>query len=362
MKIQSDLLTEFWGEPVDIGATLLLPAGNDDHPDVQYPAIYVQGHFSLAAPFGFFTSPVVETERAREQRLLRGVETGYELFQSWTAHDFPRLVAVTFQHPTPYFDDSYAVNSANNGPYADALMTELIPSLEEQFRFIPGGYARLLTGGSTGGYEALALQVNYPRDFAGAWIFYPDPVDFRRLFTINIYEDHNTFYAPGFGFRPLPYAHRLPDGQPVQSVHQLSQLARALGSRGRSCDYLEAWEAAFGPVGDDGYLRPLWDKKTGAIDQEVAAYRGEHYDLSHRLKQEWPEIGRDLAGKIRVYCGDMDHYYFNLSVTRLRGQLNTLSRGRPGSKGALPYATSSGFGRRARPPFVALLGCPPCAA
>ena len=317
VKIRSDLLSKFWGQPIDIGATLLLPAGYDDHPDVEYPTIYIQGHFSLEPPFGFSTKAIPETESTRQARLLRGLETGFELFQRWEAPDFPRMVAVTFQHPTPFFDDSYAVNSVNNGPYADALITELIPYLEEQFRLIPEGYARLLTGGSTGGYESLSLQVNYPQVFGGAWVFYPDPVDFRRVFTINIYKEQNAFYASGFGFRPLRYAHRLPDGQPVQSVRQLSQLARALGSRGRSGDYLEAWEAAFGPVSDDGYPRPLWDKETGAIDHEVALYWRDHYDLSHRLKQKWTEIGHDLSGKIRIYCGDMDNYYFNLSVSQL---------------------------------------------
>ena len=101
------------------------------------------------------------------------------------------MVAITFQHPTPYFDDSYAVNSANNGPYQDAIMEELIPRLEKEFRLIPAGYARVLTGGSTGGYESLALQVHRANDFGGTWTFYPDSLDFRRLFTINIHQDDN---------------------------------------------------------------------------------------------------------------------------------------------------------------------------
>ncbi len=60
----------------------------------------------------------------------------YETFQAWSGDNFPRMIAVTFQHPTPFFDDSYAVNSANNGPYGDAIMQELIPYLEEHFRII----------------------------------------------------------------------------------------------------------------------------------------------------------------------------------------------------------------------------------
>ncbi len=88
-----------------------------------------------------------------------------------------------------------------------------------------------------------------------------------------------------------------------------------LGSRGRSCEYLEAWEASFGPVGSDGYTKPLWDKKTGEIDHEVAQYwRDNGYDLVHYIKTNWSTIGPDLVGKIHLYVGDMDNYYFNLPV------------------------------------------------
>ena len=47
------------------------------------------------------------------------------------------MILVTLQHPSPYYDDSYGVNSANNGPYGDAIMQELIPAVETQFRVDP---------------------------------------------------------------------------------------------------------------------------------------------------------------------------------------------------------------------------------
>src|SRR2546430_11758193 len=50
--------------------------------------------------------------------------SGFEFYRAWRSDRFPRMIAVTFQHPTPYFDDSYAVNSANNGPYGDAIRSE----------------------------------------------------------------------------------------------------------------------------------------------------------------------------------------------------------------------------------------------
>ncbi len=318
VKIESPLLSEFWGQPVFLGATVLLPDGYDAHPETFYPTVYQQGHFSLAPAFGFSAEPVEESPTARAARQERGVENGFEFSESWRSPGFPRTIAVTFQHPTPYFDDSYAVNSANNGPYQDALMTELIPYLEEQFRMIPEGWARLLTGGSTGGYEALALQAHRPTDFGGAWVFYPDPIDFRRLFLVNIYEDENAFHAPGWSegqLAPERTAFRSDEGQPLQSIRELSRLAAVLGSRGRSTDYLEAWEASFGPVGEDGYPRPLWNKRTGAIDHEVARYWRENaYDLRYYLEANWTEIGPDLVGKLHFLCGDMDNYYFNHPV------------------------------------------------
>ena len=123
IKIQSDLLTEFWGHPIYIGATILLPKGYDEHPEAYYPVHYRQGHFSLRAPYGFRTEEPDENDR-------RG-QTGYDFYQTWISEDFPRMFVITFQHPCPYFDDSYAVNSENCGPYGDALLTELIPYLEE---------------------------------------------------------------------------------------------------------------------------------------------------------------------------------------------------------------------------------------
>jgi hypothetical protein len=326
VKIQSVKLTRFWGRPIFIGATVLLPRGYDEHPGDRYPAIYYQGHFSLSPPNGFRTEPVRESRGSIAKRKDRGIENSYQFYRAWNSDGFPRVVGITFQHPTPFFDDSYAVNSANNGPYQDALVDELIPYLEKKFRLVPQGFARALTGGSTGGYESLALQIHRPKSFGGVWSLYPDSMDFRRLFGIDIYKDANAFRVPGYGgLRPERIAVRDREGQPLQTIRQLSTLARVLGSRGRSCDYLEAWEAAFGPVGDDGYPRPLWNKATGEIDHEVASHwRDGGYDLSHYVKTHWARIGRDLAGKIHVAVGDMDDYFFNLSVLKFQQTLESL--------------------------------------
>jgi hypothetical protein len=319
VKFQSELLTRFWGRPMYLGATVLLPRGYEEETDRRYPVVYLQGHFGLDPPFGFTTEPPREgPELFGQMRREAGgrQESGYDFHRSWTADDFPRMIAVTFQHPTPYFDDSYAVNSANNGPYGDAILTELIPYLEERFRIVAEPWARVLTGGSTGGWESLAPQVRYPEFFGGTWTFYPDPVDFRRYQLVNIYEDESAFRVPdALPFYPERMFQRTPDGQPVSTVRQMSQLEAAQGSRGRSAGQIDAWNAAYGPVGEDGYPRRVWDLETGEIDREVAEYmRDQGYDLRHYLESRWSEIGPHLVGKIHIYNPEMDHFYLPLAV------------------------------------------------
>jgi len=231
------------------------------------------------------------------------------------------MIAVTWQHPTPYFDDSYAVNSANNGPYGDALLTELVPYLEEHFRLSRDPRQRFLTGGSTGGWESLALQLYHPDLFAGTWTFYPDPIDFRRWEMINIYDDPNAFYVPGYQYvqrdRPMM---RTPEGQTLFEA--------VLGSRGRSAEQYDAWEAVYGPVGEDGYPQQLWDKLTGTIDRGVAVYMRDHgYDLRHYAQTNWDKIGPSLKGKLHLYVGDMDNYALNLAVYLFEDFMKTTGAG-----------------------------------
>ncbi len=334
VRIRSKLLSDFWGHDMQIGATVLLPDGYDSHPDVRYPVVYDQGHFGLGAPYGFSpdSTPVAAPVRSRLQDLNR--ETGHQFFESWTSPAFPRMIVVTFQHPTPYYDDSYAVNSANNGPYADALLTELVPYLEQHFRVIAQPWARVLTGGSTGGWESLALQVLHPKFFNGTWTLYPDPVDFRHNQLVDIYADTNAFIlsrdSGTFMSPPTPWQHperpvmRTPDGQPFRSMREMSRLEAVLGSHARSGQQFAAWDAAYGPVGSDGYPAELWDKHTGHIDPNVAEYwRSRGYDLRAYLADNWSTIGPDLVDKIHVDVGDMDHFYLNLAVYDLQAFLDS---------------------------------------
>ena len=359
IRIQSDLLTRFWGHPVFLGAVVLLPKDYDAHPTVRYPVIFEQGHFGLDPPLGFTEDTTPWPANIRDAMKNYNLETSPELYHSWTGPNFPRFIAVTFQHPTPYFDDSYAVNSANNGPYGDAIMTELIPYIESHFRTIAQPYARILTGGSTGGWESLALQVYHPDYFGGTWTLYPDPVDFHHYDMVNAYDDSSAFVYQSMGGlflqpstewrHPERFLMRGTDGQPYISERQYSQWEEVLGSHGRSADQLEAWEAVYGPVGDDGYPKPLWNKRTGHIDHEVALYMRDHgYDLRSYLAQNWAKIGPQLVGKIHVDVGDMDNFYLNLAVYDLQEFLDrilepkaqaTLNFGRPEKGHGWQHAT-----------------------
>ena len=326
VKIQSKLLTAFWGRPIYLGAVVLLPNNYDKDATTRYPTVYEQGHFSLGAPFGFNPGGRPESPEARAERVKRTArEPGYEFAQAWNSPGFPQMIAVTFQHPTPYFDDSYAVNSVNNGPYGDAILTELIPYLESHFRMIKAPSARLLVGGSTGGWEAMALQVYHPDFFGGTWVLYPDPLDLRAYELVNVYKDSNAFVFPvSEWFQADVPAEREETGQPHITVRQESQYEAVLGSHARSGEQFAIWEATWGPVGSDGYPVDLWDLSTGRINHQVSDYMKAHdWDIRDYLERNWATLGPKLRGKLHLYVGDMDTFYLNLSVYYVDAFLKT---------------------------------------
>ncbi len=330
VRLESAILTRFWGRPIYLGATILLPKGYAAHPRAHYPIFYRQGHFEQPVAGYFTTDKSTETPEAIAEGKKSGMGTGYEFYEAWTSAHFPRVLAVTFQHPCPFFDDSYAVNSANCGPYGDAIMHELIPYIETHFRVLREPRARVLAGGSTGGWESLALQIKHPTFFGGAWIFQPDEIDFHAFQQIDIYSDANAFYAPS----PAWHAYVRPwdrtvTGQVLCTEEQLSRYEEVLGSHGRSGYQLDGWWAIFDPVGSDGYPEPLWNMRTGIINRSVAAYVRDHgYDLTAYLKARWREIGSDLTGKLHFFVGDMDNYYLNLAVYRMQVFLSGATRPR----------------------------------
>ena len=321
VKIKSEMLSKFWGRDMFLQANVLVPHNFNKNSKVKYPLMIFHGHFPNTFR-GFRTEPPAAPKKDTIYNSRFGItgykyiqeKEAYDLYKNWISDDFPRFIAIEIQHQNPYYDDSYAVNSANLGPYGDAITYELIPHVENLFNGVGEGWGRFLYGGSTGGWEALAVQVFYPSEYNGCFAACPDPIDFRAFTVVNIYEDENAYYHKSDHKKTLRAGMR--DGKGIIKSHLIDMNHRemVLGSKGRSGDQWDIWQAVFSPAGDDGYPKPIWDKKTGKIDKYVAEYWKENYDLSYILERDWNKIGNDLIGKLQIYCGDMDNYYLNNAV------------------------------------------------
>ncbi|HMG71403.1 MAG TPA: hypothetical protein VK544_09845 [Gemmatimonadaceae bacterium] len=320
VKIRSERLSKFWGRDTDLAAWVLLPLGFDEHPAARYPLMLNHGHFPSGLGNWRETPPDLTLKPDYSERFhLAGYnriqqEYAWQFYKDWTSKEFPRALLVEIQHATPFYDDSYAVNSANNGPYGDAIQYELLPEIERRYRGIGQGWARFTFGGSTGGWEALAVQMFYPNEYNGAWVACPDPIDFRAYTVVDIYSDSNAYYDSGpFKRVPRP-AHRDYLGHISATIEQANHRELAIGTHTRSGDQWDVWESVYSPVGADGYPKPIWNKLTGVIDHSVAQYWRDNYDLSYILKRDWKTLGPKLNGKLRIYVGDMDNYYLNDAV------------------------------------------------
>ena len=345
LKIQSELLTRFWGRPIFLSANVLVPEGFDTHTDVYYPVIISEDHFN--DDFGGLRTeppdPNLKPDYS-ERFHISGYnriqqQEAYKFYQRWSGPGFPRVLIAEINHANPYYDDSYAVNSANLGPYGDAIETELIPAIEKQFRGIGQGWARFAYGGSTGGWESMAVQMFYPDHYNGAFIACPDPVDFRAFVTANLYQDKNAYYMQGAHADIPQPGMRDYLGRTLITMQSVNQYELALGSRGRSGEQFDIWQAVYSPVGKDGYPQPIFDKETGVIDPAVAAYWKEHYDLRAILQRDWATLGPKLQGKLNVYVGSADTYFLTDAVYFLEDFLKTTTNP--------PYGGEVKYGDRA---------------
>jgi len=321
VKIQSKLLSEFWGRPMFLQANVLLPKGFKKTGSKRYPLMIFHGHYPNTFR-GFRNEPPDAPKKDTIFNERFGI-TGYKFIQEneaynfykqWISKSFPRFMVIEIQHQNPYYDDSYAVNSANLGPYGDAITYELIPHVEKLFDGIGDGWGRFLYGGSTGGWEALAAQVFYPSEYNGCFAACPDPIDFRAFTIVDIYKDKNAYFDEGEFTRNLRPGIRDGVGRIKAYLKDINRREYILGTNSRSGDQWDIWQAVYSPIGENGYPKPIWDKLTGEIDKDVANYWKENYDLRHIMERDWGKIGEDLEGKINIYCGDMDNYYLNNAV------------------------------------------------
>jgi hypothetical protein len=320
IRIKSELLSKFWGRDVYLGAHVLLPDGFDAHPNAHFPLMVFHGHFPDDIS-GFRTTPPDPDLKPdySERFHLAGYnriqqKEAYDFYKTWTSKDFPRFLVVEIQHANPYYDDSYAVNSANLGPYGDAINKELIPYIEKTFRGIGQGWARFTYGGSTGGWEAMATQVFYPDMYNGAFAACPDPIDFHAFTNVNLYEDKNLYAQAGVVDSIERPSMRDYFGRTLATQRDSNEMERVIGDKGRSGGQYDIWQAVYSPRGADGLPVPIFDKLTGEIDPKVAAYWRDHFDLTHIVERDWATLGPKLQGKLHIYVGSADTYFLTDAV------------------------------------------------
>ena len=292
-KIKSDVLSEFWGTDMYIGLNILLPVDYD--PNKQYPVLYYQGHWvGGSAPLGYGRND--------------------EFTEWWNSGEAPEMIVVTTRDANMYYDNMYWVNSANMGPCGDAYTEELIPYIEKTYGGISESWARMLAGGSNGGWESMALQLFYPEIFGGSWVMCPDGMDFHAYQIVNLYDDDNGFYIDNGWTKTERPSARDTDGNILWTIAQENHWETAMGggiANARGC--WSGWEAVYGPVGEDGYPQRVWDPITGEINKDTVAYWQKHFDLNYYLQNNWDELSENLIGKLHLRGGDMDNYYLNLS-------------------------------------------------
>ncbi|GLD98037.1 hypothetical protein PINS_up006734 [Pythium insidiosum] len=346
VRFRSELLSSFWGTDVYLKAWVLLPHKFFDASTahIRYPLFVYHTHYNREFEFALRREPPAPDASVDELY-------AYYLYANWTS-DAPesafhrkRGIIVQLQHANPYYDDSYAVNSANIGPYGDAITHEFLPFLERSFRGIGEGWARTMYGGSTGGWESFAVQVFYPEDYNGCWSFCPDAFDFRKFQIVNLLEDPNAYYVQGDWTSKNRGASRDYLGHVRQTMAQENHHELAMGSRGRSGGQWDAWQAVYSPLNaSDGYPAAVWDKRSGEIHREVVQYWEQHFDVRARLQRDWVAqgLGAKLVNKLHVYVGVLDSYYLNDAVYYLEDFLESTRE--PYYNGSIEYGVRDGKG------------------
>lgn len=319
VKIRSEALSIFWGRDMYVGANVLLPSGYDANDTAtRYPVIYSQGHWPADA--GAFRYPTANFSEAWDNGTIPGKDGQPD-------RPTPKMIMVTFRHESPFYDDSYGVNTANIGPYGDAINDELIPYLDSLFNTIPEPYARIQLGGSTGGWISAASVIFRPDLFGACFSNYPDSLDFHKHQDISLYTDTNA-YVKADG-SDTPSIRDFENGTQVilATTAQENHWELTFGTSSRSFNQWDVWNAVFGVQGYNNYPLEPWNKVTGEIYPEAVEY-WKHMDLANYIVTNWDNernLGSALRNRIFIYVGTWDDYFLNEGVEEFQKTVEAVS-------------------------------------
>lgn len=311
IKLRSEKLSAFYKRPIFLRAGVVLPTGYTDSPMRPYP---------LCVRIGGFHTRYTAARRIAP---------------------YPGVVQVMLDGDGP-FGDSYSVNSAVSGPYGDATVQELLPEIEKRFHCGGAATRRFTTGGSTGGWVSLALQIYYPDTFGGCWSGYPDSLDFRTYQNIDLYADANAYTAPDGSERVS--ARDVFTGTAKWTVREECALENVRGHNGSyitSGGQWGAWNAVYGSPDKSGRPVPFWDPVSGKIDPDAADKAGKQYDLRRYCAANWKTLAPKLDGKLHIWVGERDEYFLNGGVHKFDDFLKTAS---PKITARIEYSPIAGHG------------------
>jgi hypothetical protein len=278
--------------------------------------VYSQGHWPGGnAAFGYKAGVSAPFADAWNNGTIPGTNLT-------AARDTPKLILVTFRHENAFYDDSYAVNTANLGPWGDAINEELIPHLDATFNTIAEPYARIQEGGSTGGWESAANMIYRPDLFGACFSSYPDSLDFHRHQDIPLYTNKNAYLRED-GVTPIISIRTFENDTQVDlaSVAQENHWELTFGTSTRSIGgQWDVWNAVFGVQGLNGYPLEPWDKVTGEIYPEAVDF-WKPFDLANYITTNWNNelnLGEVLKNRIHVYVGLHDDYFLNEGVAQFQ--------------------------------------------
>src|SRR5690606_25035775 len=147
-----------------------------------------------------------------------------------------------------------------------------------------------------------------PNSFGGVWSTAPDPVDFRDVQRIALYQPGVNMYIDENGQRrPLEIVR----GKVAVWYDDFAWMVYVLGHGGQ----LHSFEAVLSPRSEDGHPELLWNSETGAVNTDVAR-SWEAYDIRLVCERNWDRLGPQLAGKLHVFMGSADTFLLE-GATRL---------------------------------------------